>query len=83
MITVRRSKVELMQAYHKHMQLIPSEDCDIELLINYLNDLSSYAEKLKFTEEFTEEEFMNTFNFVKLLNKELYEKLIGYKIIED
>ena len=84
MITVRRSKVELMQAFQAHMLNRPPRDSkDLELLMRYLNESLELRKDLIVNENFTEEEYTNTLNAAKFLDNEEYEKLIGYKIIED
>jgi hypothetical protein len=91
---IRRSKVNAVQELFEHVvnnrpYVMDSDEVEdleeLELIQNYYKSISSIRESggIFVDENFSEEESINTFAFVEHLQAEEYEKLIGYKVIED
>lgn len=89
MIKLRRSKVEkvsmLLELNQKRNQILKKGNSDFKTQSLFLIELLDLKHSLKFTDDFTREEFENTEQFIRLLEDENYEELarLQYKIDEN
>jgi len=95
MITVRRSKLNAAHLLNDFLQNNRPYFMDNDKEVEDIEELESFRDYsegiieirenggLFVGEDITQEELQNTFNYVEYLEKEEYEKLIEYKVIED
>lgn len=95
MIVIRRSKLIAAQNLNEYLinnrpwfMDSPSEiedEYELEVIRDFSETIIDIRDKggLFVNEDLSQEEFNNTINYVEFLEKEEYEKLIEYKIIED
>lgn len=77
---IRKSKIDYVQKMIENESKIDEINRKFDLLTREINELQKIKDELIIDNDFTEDEFNDTMNFVIALNNEEYEKLTEYKI---
>jgi hypothetical protein len=80
---IRRSKIILWQKFYDFTDNYHVDRKDDEDMCNYLLKLCELRNGILVNADLSEQENVDTANYVIFLKNEEYEKLINYKVLED